>query len=101
MPAEPIEVGLVAAAAMLLLNNDDDNSGDEQNFQRRDLLSVVKDLKGKRRMVLTNLSFQRQLCDLAAHHERLGDIPVGYTDEEPKRLKSCKFSGDFWAERLL
>lgn len=40
-------------------------------------------LKAKRGTVLTNLSFQKQLCLLAAKEGLLGDKPDGYTNEEP------------------
>ena len=60
--------GLIAAAAML---------------QQFTLLTLVQHLKAKRGYVLTNQSFQRQLCLLAAERGRLGPKPQGYTDEPP------------------
>lgn len=55
----------ICAAAMLCLQEDN-------------LLPVVRKLKRQRGMVLTNISFQRQLCLLAAKEGKLGRIPRGY-----------------------
>jgi protein-tyrosine phosphatase len=66
--------GLMAAAAMLTLD-------DTETDSRRTLLEVVRDLKAKRGNVLTNLSFQKQLCELAAREGRLGEPPAGYNND--------------------
>jgi protein-tyrosine phosphatase len=60
--------GLITAAALLAL-------------ERMELLDAVKLLKAKRGIVLTNLSFQKQLCLLAAKEGLLGEKPKGYTDD--------------------
>ena len=62
---------LIVAAALLTL--------DEEN-EKPTLLQVIKYLKAKRGIVLTNLSFQKQLCIFAAEHDCLGEKPEGYTD---------------------
>ena len=78
--------GLMAAAAMLVLG-DDEVTGT--------LLDVVRLLKRKRGQVLTNFSFQKQLCLLAAREGKLGEFPEGFSDEplpddfEPKRQKGA------------
>lgn len=59
---------LIVASALLVL-------------ERKPLLEVVKHMKAKRGEVLTTRSFQRQLCNLAAKEELLGDKPEGYDDE--------------------
>ena len=65
--------GLLAAAAMMVL-------------ERRHLLDVVRHIKAKRGVVLTNLSFQKQLCLLAQNEGLLGDKPKGYSDEPVEYL---------------
>jgi len=60
--------GLIACAAVM-------------HSERLPVLDVVQLAKAKRGMILTNLSFQRQLCELAAREELLGDRPEGYTDD--------------------
>ncbi|CAJ1938336.1 unnamed protein product, partial [Cylindrotheca closterium] len=90
--------GLIVAAAMLLLDdNDDDNNKEQQQEQQqqqqqpeRFLLDIVKDLKQKRGMVLTNVSFQQQLCELAAKYNKLGPMPKGYSNEEAPRRSKLK-----------
>jgi hypothetical protein len=67
-------LALIAAAAMLVFGCDDDDGGLE-------LLHVVEILSERRGMVLTNSSFQVQLCRLAQEHGRLGIMPTGYTNE--------------------
>jgi protein-tyrosine phosphatase len=62
--------GLMVAAAMLA-------------FGEQTLLPVVQHLKNQRGIVLTNASFQRQLCLLAARLGRLGDQPEGYSNDAP------------------
>jgi hypothetical protein len=44
-------------------------------------LDVVRLLKQKRGLVLSNYSFQKELCVLAAREGKLGDKPSGFTDE--------------------
>lgn len=60
--------GVIACAAVML-------------SERRPVLDTVKSTKNKRGMLLTNLSFQRQLCQLAAREGLLGPKPDGYTDD--------------------
>jgi len=67
----------IATAALLCLPPADD--GQQQPKQM--LLDVVRYIKAKRGMVLTNECFRRQLCQLAAKHGLLGDIPAGYTND--------------------
>lgn len=62
--------GLIVGAAMLVL-------------EQMALLDVVRLLKTKRGTVLTNLSFQVQLCLLAAQCGRLGPKPEEFSDEWP------------------
>ena len=62
--------GLMAAAAMMV-------------FEDLELMQVVRILKKRRGVVLTNESFQLQLCLLAAELNRLGPKPEGYTDDWP------------------
>ena len=86
----------LVAAAMLTLGDDDagptndaDNTSNNNlvdQAERHDadkitLLTVVNHLQQKRGKVLTNLAFQKQLCELAAREGRLGEKPVGYTDD--------------------
>ena len=66
--------GLFAAAAMLVLDVDNDDN-------ERYLLDVVTDLKAKRGSILTNESFQYQLCTFAAKEGRLGNQPDGYNND--------------------
>ena len=82
--------GLMAAAAMLTLGGEKDNNGssvserdapESKRLKDTSLLNVVKILKRKRGMILTNLSFQKQLCDLAAREGMLGERPEGYSDD--------------------
>merc|ERR1712113_356361 len=77
--------GLIVAAAMLTLWKQPQpeqiittQHGTEE--EKPTLLNVIKYLKAKRGIVLTNLSFQRQLCIFAAEHDCLGEKPKGYTD---------------------
>jgi protein-tyrosine phosphatase len=60
--------GLIACAAVMVR-------------ERRPVLEVVRDVKNLRGMLLTNESFQRQLCQLAAREGLLGAKPEGYSDE--------------------
>lgn len=60
--------GLIVGAALI-------------EMERMKLMDVVKLLKAKRRIVLINRSFQKQLCLLAAKEGLLGDKPAGYTDD--------------------
>jgi hypothetical protein len=52
---------LIVAAAMIVL-------------ERTPVLDVVRHIKSKRGIILTNLSFQRQVCELAAEEGLLGGI---------------------------
>eukprot|EP00521_Asterionellopsis_glacialis_P005013 CAMPEP_0195262752 /NCGR_PEP_ID=MMETSP0706-20130129/9929_1 /TAXON_ID=33640 /ORGANISM="Asterionellopsis glacialis, Strain CCMP134" /LENGTH=210 /DNA_ID=CAMNT_0040316867 /DNA_START=70 /DNA_END=702 /DNA_ORIENTATION=+ len=54
--------GLISAATMMVL-------------EQKNLLDVVHHMKQKRGLVLSNLSFQRQLCKLAAKEGLLGKHP--------------------------
>jgi protein-tyrosine phosphatase len=67
---------LITAAAMLLLDKNEDG-------ERRTLLDVVRSLKSKRGIVLSNESFRKQLCMLAAREHRLGGKPPERVDEDP------------------
>lgn len=69
----------IATAALLCLPRADDADGPRQPKQQ--LLDVVRYIKGRRGMVLTNLCFQRQLCQLAAKHGLLGDSPSGFSND--------------------
>ena len=60
--------GVTAAAAMMCL-------------EQKDLLEVVQVLKAKRGAVLSNQSFQTQLCALAQREGLLGNKPKKYEDE--------------------
>ena len=64
--------GLIVAATMLTFW--------KQEEEKPTLLNIIQYLKAKRGIVLTNLSFQRQLCIFAAQHDCLGEKPEGYTD---------------------
>jgi protein-tyrosine phosphatase len=68
---------LIAAAAMMVL-------------ERTPLLDVVRHIKSKRGIILTNLSFQRQICELAAKEGLLGDLPCDYSTE---KVDYNRFSG--------
>ena len=68
---------LIASAAMMVL-------------ERTPLLDVVRLIKSKRGIILTNLSFQRQICELAAKEKLLGDEPCGYSGE---KVDYDRFSG--------
>ena len=70
--------GLIACAALMV-------------FEQRCVLDVVKFAKKKRFTLLTNRSFQRQLCILAAREGLLGSKPDGFTDDPP----SCRGPIDF------
>lgn len=61
--------GLIVAAALLVL-------------EQMPLLQAVQLLKEKRGIVLTNRSFQQQLCLLAQRQGLLGDALVGYSSKE-------------------
>lgn len=61
--------------------------------ERRPLLEVFKSAKEKRGMVLTNLSFQRQLCKLAAREGFLGAKPEGYTDGPIEKIGPPMYQG--------
>jgi protein-tyrosine phosphatase len=65
--------GLVASAAYMI-------------FGRVTVLEAVEACLEKRKTLLWNQSFQRQLCVLAAAENLLGPKPEGFTDE-PKVLK--------------
>ncbi|GAX25991.1 hypothetical protein FisN_4Hu524 [Fistulifera solaris] len=65
---------LIVAAAMIVL-------------ERTPVLDVVRHIKSKRGIILTNLSFQRQVCELAAEEGLLGGIiPCGYSTEKVEYL---------------
>ena len=68
---------LIACAAMMVL-------------EQRPLLDVVTNIKAKRGLVLTNLSFQRQLCMLAFEEGLIGNRPDGYTDDPAEQLEVPK-----------
>uniref|UniRef100_A0A6U5ISX2 Uncharacterized protein n=1 Tax=Corethron hystrix TaxID=216773 RepID=A0A6U5ISX2_9STRA len=70
---------LIAAAAMLTAGEEERN--EDATGSVPSLLSVIRELKARRGIVLTNLGFQRQLCIFAAKEGRLGDRPEGYTDD--------------------
>lgn len=84
--------GLMVAAAVLLMSspsstsvgNDSNGSNDDKNENNNKtewtLMDVIHYLKRKRGMILTNISFQWQLCQLAAKYNKLGMKPNGYTD---------------------
>jgi len=79
--------GLIVAATMLTLwkqpliqKQEQMKQHDNEEQEKPTLLSVIQYLKAKRGIVLTNLSFQRQLCIFAAQHDCLGEKPKGYTD---------------------
>ena len=65
------------AAAMLVFN---DNNNNDNNTT---LLNVIKKLKQKcnGKKILTNLSFQKQLCILAQREGLLGTKPIGYNND--------------------
>ena len=71
--------GLIACAAIMV-------------FERLLVLDVVKLAKKKRFTLLTNRSFQRQLCLLAAREGLLGPKPVGFTDDPPPCRDPIDFS---------
>ena len=62
--------GLIACAALMV-------------FERITVLDVVKLVKRKRFTLLTNLSFQWQLCLLAAREGLLGPKPEGFSEDPP------------------
>lgn len=64
--------GLIACAALMVL-------------EQRPVLEVVHTVKQKRGYLLTNESFRRQLCELAAAEGLLGPKPEGYSDEPLKK----------------
>lgn len=74
--------GLIVAAALVVI-------------ERMLLLDAVNLLKEKRGIVLTNRSFQQQLCILAEREGLLGDKPEGYKNEE--RLSMVENTEDRWA----
>jgi len=51
------------------------------SIERMPLCEAVTKLKARRGTVLTNRSFQRQLCVLASAEGLLGERPDGYTDD--------------------
>eukprot|EP00957_Ditylum_brightwellii_P015502 1167309-Ditylum_brightwellii.AAC.1 len=73
---------LIACAAIMIL--------DEMT-----LLNVVRLVKKKRGYLLTNKSFQRQLCLLAAKESLLGEKPSGYSDDalEEEAVVECLLLG--------
>jgi len=75
--------GLIVTAALVAI-------------ERMPLLDAVKMLKAKRGIVLTNTSFQKQLCLLAAKEGLLGENPKGYTDKEPVEIFLGGDNDDRW-----
>lgn len=61
--------GLIVTAALMML-------------ERMTVLEAVKRVKAQRGICLTNLSFQKQLCELAQKEGLLGEKPRGYSDSE-------------------
>lgn len=57
---------LIASAAVMVL-------------EKTPVLDVVRYVKSKRGIILTNLSFQRQICELAVKEDLLGEKPHGYS----------------------
>jgi len=49
-------------------------------MEKLPVLEAVKTVNRKRGIFLTNLSFQKQLCELAQKEGLLGDKPPGYSD---------------------
>ncbi|CAB9505027.1 Dual specificity phosphatase 26 [Seminavis robusta] len=70
---------LIAAAAMLLLNDDNDD-----NDNNPPLVRLVRTLSEKRGRVLTNRSFQKQLCLLAKQEGKLGPKPTISSKQQPR-----------------
>lgn len=60
--------GTIVAAAMM-------------HFGQMDVVQVARALKASRGYVLNNAAFVRQLVMFAAREGRLGDKPVGYSDD--------------------
>lgn len=88
--------GVLAAAAMLTIGDRDNNdntltTSTIEDSKKPTLLDVIKALKRKRGMVMTNLSFQKQLCELAGREGRLGEKPLGYNDDPLPASNFCRF----------
>lgn len=60
--------GLVACAALMM-------------YERKSVLDAVRYVIERRGVILSNKSFQKELCVLASKWDLLGDPPVGFSDD--------------------
>mmetsp|Transcript_8107 Transcript_8107/g.10894 ORF Transcript_8107/g.10894 Transcript_8107/m.10894 type:complete len:236 (+) Transcript_8107:71-778(+) len=51
-------------------------------FERQNVIDVVRHCVDRRFLILSNVSFQKQLCLLAAKEGLLGEKPEGFTDDD-------------------
>lgn len=73
---------LVCCAAMLTFGKREDEE-DDSNKRNNNVLDVVQHVLARRGTILTNQSFQEELCKFAAKHGRLGEKPEGISNDDP------------------
>ncbi len=71
--------GLIACAAYMIIEGKNDSGGGGGGGV--DVLDAVRHCVERRGDILSNQSFQKQLCCLAARHDLLGERPAGFSDE--------------------
>ncbi len=72
--------GLIACAAYMILEGQN-SSGSGGSGGGVNVLDAVRHCVERRGNILSNQSFQKQLCCLAAQHDLLGKRPAGFSDE--------------------
>jgi len=74
---------LVCCAAMLMFDKQEDEEDDSSIKRNNNVLDVVQHVLARRGTILTNQSFQEELCKFAAKHGRLGEKPEGNSNDDP------------------